>query len=324
MNYQSTGIPPPPPPPSSRETDPILDILNSIRNITFAYNENIERHTRVIESYNENIRTILTLFSILLNRVSSSNSETNTWRNMFHSRNFRYNQPTRWNYLAQNDLSSLVYLLNIPLRQSLDRNRPARLTNEQITNGTRTIRYNDELGERRCPISLDDFTLNEEICQIRGCRHIFKTDHLMRWFESHIECPVCRYDLRQYREPNNSTSSESIRELQEHNDTQNETDNLEEEVAQSNNTNSYSIRRNISISEFLPILEEILDTNNTENMNRREHNTNDRSTPSFSTTTTNQLSNRVSQLISNIIMDENFTMDASNNLLYTIEIPLSW
>jgi len=40
---------------------------------------------------------------------------------------------------------------------------------------------------------------NEQICRIRGCRHYFKPQHLLRWLERHTECPVCRYDLRQYR-----------------------------------------------------------------------------------------------------------------------------
>ena len=33
---------------------------------------------------------------------------------------------------------------------------------------------------------------------IRHCGHIFNTNELNRWFTSHCNCPVCRYDIRDY------------------------------------------------------------------------------------------------------------------------------
>jgi len=47
----------------------------------------------------------------------------------------------------------------------------------------------------------------------------------MRWFSaSHVHCPVCRYDLRNYQEPTNDTdeaTTEPIPESRESNTTEN-------------------------------------------------------------------------------------------------------
>jgi hypothetical protein len=63
---------------------------------------------------------------------------------------------------------------------------------------------------------LEDFVENEEVCQIKQCGHVFKKNSIMRWFSaSHVHCPVCRYDLRDYREPqepSNDQVDESIEE----------------------------------------------------------------------------------------------------------------
>lgn len=50
--------------------------------------------------------------------------------------------------------------------------------------------------ESRCPISLEDFALGDELCEIRNCRHIFKWTNLQSWFSRHSNCPVCRFDIR--------------------------------------------------------------------------------------------------------------------------------
>ena len=49
---------------------------------------------------------------------------------------------------------------------------------------------------RSCPITLDEFQDNEQICRIKHCRHIFKSNALQNWFSRNAHCPVCRYDIR--------------------------------------------------------------------------------------------------------------------------------
>jgi len=51
-----------------------------------------------------------------------------------------------------------------------------------------------------CPITRDEFTDESEITMIRGCNHIFNRDNLSEWFVSHSTCPLCRRDIREYRD----------------------------------------------------------------------------------------------------------------------------
>jgi len=167
----------------------------------------------------------------------------------------------------------------------------------------------------------------------------------MRWFESHNACPICRYDLRQYREPvvsetvnipppSLSTATETPIPTTTTPITTTESNNFATDVTHLSqnipnaedtvHTSSelFNMRRNISISEFLPILENILDTGNSEP--RRNISETNNTSSMFSEETTNLLNNRFSQILSDIIMEQIPTTDMSNNLLYTIEIPITW
>ena len=73
-----------------------------------------------------------------------------------------------------------------------------------------TERYNytsermNDMNRTRCPISLEDFQLGDELCEIKHCHHVFKWRSLQNWFSRNSHCPVCRYDIRDYT---SSTSS---------------------------------------------------------------------------------------------------------------------
>jgi hypothetical protein len=75
----------------------------------------------------------------------------------------------------------------------------------QVIESTHLFIYNEqhiEEGgmETRCPISLEDFVLGDELCEIRNCRHVFKWTNLQSWFSRHSNCPVCRFDIRRRNE----------------------------------------------------------------------------------------------------------------------------
>jgi hypothetical protein len=55
---------------------------------------------------------------------------------------------------------------------------------------------------RVCPITLDEFHDSEQICRIKHCRHIFKTNALQNWLSRNAHCPVCRFDIR--RQPSSN------------------------------------------------------------------------------------------------------------------------
>lgn len=73
-------------------------------------------------------------------------------------------------------------------------------TISQILNAVEVFPYTEEHRlrglESRCPISLEDFTVGDELCEIRNCHHIFKWTNLQSWFSRNSNCPVCRFDIR--------------------------------------------------------------------------------------------------------------------------------
>ena len=71
----------------------------------------------------------------------------------------------------------------------------------QIMAATDVFIYNNDEDSRipgRCPISLEDFVIGDELCEIRHCHHVFKWIHLQSWFSRHSNCPVCRHDIRDF------------------------------------------------------------------------------------------------------------------------------
>jgi hypothetical protein len=83
----------------------------------------------------------------------------------------------------------------------------SRLSNTQIANNTRRILYDASFSEPRCPVSLDDFEIDESVIQIIQCGHYFKSDVLMEWFRRNTHCPVCRYNLANQRVSSQSSDS---------------------------------------------------------------------------------------------------------------------
>jgi hypothetical protein len=86
---------------------------------------------------------------------------------------------------------------------------PVRPTNEQIQNATREIRYRDIINPQNesCPISLDRFEPDDLVSQINHCGHIFCQTELQEWFQAHVRCPVCRYDIRDYTTTNTNATN---------------------------------------------------------------------------------------------------------------------
>jgi hypothetical protein len=71
----------------------------------------------------------------------------------------------------------------------------------QIEIATRNMIYRDIVSPMNtsCPISLERFTDNDIVTIICYCGHIFMATEIHNWFSSNCRCPVCRYDIREYR-----------------------------------------------------------------------------------------------------------------------------
>lgn len=98
------------------------------------------------------------------------------------------------------------------LSDFLNSSVPITPTDEELSNATTEVRYGDidnPLSET-CPISLERFSENQMVRQIRQCGHIFCQEPFEEWFRTNVRCPVCRYDIRTYNSNNNNNSSNSI------------------------------------------------------------------------------------------------------------------
>lgn len=116
-------------------------------------------------------------------------------------------------------------------------------TQTQIETATRFVRYCDISRplNTQCPISMDDFNDSDMVTVIRYCGHIFKTEHLMNWFRTNCKCPVCRYDIRNYR---TNTSSQFYNGSDSNNATEANISNETQQVTQSSDTSNNIIERN--------------------------------------------------------------------------------
>ena len=155
----------------------------------------LERYQRSLQDYNENILDYNRTFSRIINMIShNSNLSTSSNPINISSNTQPILQP---NIQTQNRRSReydfITYLLATQLNQP---SSTRGLTSDEISNNTRIITYSSEMSEPRCPITFHDFEEGEEICQIIPCSHYFKRDAIMRWFENHDICPICRRNLR--------------------------------------------------------------------------------------------------------------------------------
>jgi len=213
----------------------LIDILNSmyndnLRQITHLTNSNQEIRNIIIQmlnnntntrSRNNNIRNNLTSINQNTNNLRTNNQNTNNLRsNNSRTNNSRTNNSRSNNLFdyysisffdtngdtnndRNNDTNNVNFTQNNPytqlLRSFLD---PIEIypTQSQIDSATRRVRYCDIVSPTNtsCPISLTNFEDNDMVTVIRHCGHIFNTNELNRWFTSHCNCPVCRYDIRDY------------------------------------------------------------------------------------------------------------------------------
>ena len=94
---------------------------------------------------------------------------------------------------------------------NLFENVPVFPSAEQIDNATRTVTFQqiESPMNHTCPITMETFEPTQIVMQITHCGHIFNPTHLHSWFRTHVKCPVCRHDIRESRE-NQETGRQDV------------------------------------------------------------------------------------------------------------------
>jgi len=282
----------------------LIEILNSMYNDNLRQINNLTTYISNLNESNTQIRNFL--IQILQNPNRRNTERRNGRTNTTHNNNnlgriylnntpyiidnvqqYRINTNRNYNRNYANELSNTNFSR---ILQSFFQPVEVFPTQSQIEAATRRVRYSDIITPRNrsCPISLDNFEDNEMVTVIRQCGHIFRSDDLNTWFMSHCNCPVCRYDIRDY---NSNASSEFF------SDNGTETTNVNASSNQlpreQNNSSEPSIERNVS-----------------ENLNERARNLRD-----DNTNVLNLFLDNISGNQSDII--NNFT-DASGNIFNNI------
>jgi hypothetical protein len=177
------------------QVDRLLDTLDNIRdNINQLIEQGNSRSNFVRRQRRSNNRNRNMFFSNNLN--SNVNDNINDNANLFSILRTRRFEPTFIDYL-----NTVV---------------PVRPTNENIQHATRSLRYRDIPNPQNdsCPISLDRFEQDDLVTQIIHCGHIFCQTELQEWFQDHVRCPVCRYDIRDYTATSLEASSSTPTSLE--------------------------------------------------------------------------------------------------------------
>jgi CHAT domain-containing protein len=173
----------------------INDLLNNyntqINNYQININEILNNYNNQINNYQMNINELILLLRPTSDPDSSTRSETQI--------RLPRRDTTTQNSTFLTDQTFNTTTINTGTRIYRPRNLyQQQLTQVQINNSTIIIPYSTDLSETRCPISLNDFIIGENVCQIKYCSHIFNPVDIYRWLCRNNVCPVCRYDIRTY------------------------------------------------------------------------------------------------------------------------------
>lgn len=167
------------------------------------YHSNMRLYQQNMANFNRTSSTILRMIN---------NNERGSYTPMFGSnRNTSIQNTPLSNSFSLNFPSSIqefmrhpgieLSAITVPYRMNGTNEQPTEYpTISQILQSVELFTYNEDTMDRvqdtRCPVSLETFTIGDELCEIRHCHHVFKWNSLQNWFSRNSHCPVCRHDIR--------------------------------------------------------------------------------------------------------------------------------
>lgn len=195
------------------------EYIRVLETIVHEYNHNIRE-------YNGNIRSALNIFSGILSPIRQQQPSfpgnihdplPHVGRShQYYSTNHhqRYPAPpvpqnvSRQPTYTVRELHELLALPQHRLNRhqrwerspSVMQNVIVRPTEQEISASVCRFRYSREMHLRnsRCPITLDEFQEGDALVNIIFCGHCFQEQAFDNWFQANVRCPVCRYDIREY------------------------------------------------------------------------------------------------------------------------------
>ena len=153
-------------------------------------------------------------------------------------------QPVRYDHILTYTLPQLTTLFandtnTNDLFNSLFQNVVVRPTPQELDNATERITYSEDafLMNDRCPISLEEFAIGDELIRIHHCGHVFTELSFSHWFQSNVRCPVCRHDIRDMSDNVTSATAYTTADEVESEDRESNEDIVDENTEVDNSMN---------------------------------------------------------------------------------------
>ena len=224
---------------NNRTIDNLIDQNNNIRNNIMEIHRNNRRNYFPLNTrYNNRATLVNNNYIPTDNNIQSDN-------NIPNMRTTIPNMRTNNLYDASNNRIPFLFTYStvLPNTNFFD-SVNVTPNNQQINIATRNLMYCDIMNpvNTSCPISLEPFNDSSRVTIIRHCRHIFNTESLSNWFRTNCRCPVCRYDIRDYTQPNEH-NTESI------NENNNET-NINEDITNTTPSNTTPSNTTSPLADF--------------------------------------------------------------------------
>lgn len=211
----------------------LMNSIQTIRDLALGYNNNIRE-------YNHNITQFISLIRILNIHLNNNiNIERNETRrnvpthtvphmpsppraqrnpsllNIGRGQGGTFYRTNSGNFNNEGSprnenfgLDLLLRALNLPVDFE---NVVVAPTQEQIDSASEIITYTSDMSSNystRCPITLEDFQEGDNVRRIHHCNHLFGTTAFDNWFERNVRCPVCRFDIREHSNHDESSHIE--------------------------------------------------------------------------------------------------------------------
>ena len=231
---------------SLNSTNSNLDILTIIDD----YNYNVSQYNSNFREYQSNLRYLIDLYILEQSTTRRQQSSAQQQQQQQQQQQYRY-RPTTSTRTTASGHTYTTRQTNIPrqTRNQITQNLPIverlniiisdifqdviiRPSIDQINIATTCFPYNFDASYNQCSITMEEFEENEIVCKIKHCGHTFKKNAIMNWFERSVRCPICRYDIRNYREPMNSNEDEHEHEDENNNESaeseENDSSNVDE------------------------------------------------------------------------------------------------
>lgn len=166
---------------------------NETERLHLMFTEILLRYNNTISQYQDNMGSLISIFRRLVPQ------ETSVPRS----------RPPQ----AQPNPTTFYYTW-APDNQPAFENVVVSPSQEEIERATINNHYDTEDPpiNTRCPITLDHFIGGDSVTTIHYCGHTFGSTAFTSWFRTNVRCPVCRYDIREYRERASGDRSNSQRD----------------------------------------------------------------------------------------------------------------